>query len=320
MTDDELMQSEEYKEALNSKENQEAFLQLKQSEGKEPKGTFQTVDNENLIYPSTIKPKEAEQKQPLPPIQINEDEALVQKATQPQKYRNTGIAYFDNKEHLSIADAFLAKYLGADIREIDMNVNANVKKTDVGKIAGELTDIFSAGKNMADSLEDYENAGNAGDYSARLGRWITDKTGGVINVSSEGNQKVLSNSVRDTYDVAKALSDGKTTNLDKEKAKDLVDNTAKTREMYYSGMLTGYEKLSNKANEKFTKAQAMGIPISQADNLKMQMLNSLKTELSKAQQSGMPLGEQFHKSKKVLNILNEKGDAGVAEALRMIYQ
>ena len=110
---------------------------------------------------------------------------------------------------------------------------------------------------------------------------------------------------------------GKRTNQNINDAKAVIDNTWKGRENYYAGVVSGLENGINFMNEKMSYMQNAGIPVSQSDSLKMYLLNELKKDLNTAQ-GKQPLSDSFERNREALGILNEKGDAGINEAIRLI--
>lgn len=306
----------EYTNALNDKANQEAFLAFKE---REKGNNFQNEGLENLNYADEgEKDKALNEANAQAPIMLKEDEANLLQAKQPKRYRNTGLAYFDNRENISIADAFLAKLLGVNISLIDMNLNANVKTTDITKFRGDMSKINVGIKDMTDSILDYESADDAGSWSNRMKRWLTDKTGGFIE-TNEHNGKILANSIRDTYNVADALADGKTTNLDKENAKNMVGNTIKTRDNYFAGMETSIDKVMNKGYEKVKSMEISGVKVPESDYLALDIAKILRDEIKEARINKTPMNERFFKAKEAQRLLYEQGDAAIPQALKLIY-
>lgn len=154
---------------------------------------------------------------------------------------------------------------------------------------------------------------------AGLGRKINDATNGFINLSNSANEKILSRNKMDAYTLASLMNGGagKRTNQNINDAKAVIDNTWKGRENYYAGVVSGLENGINFMNEKMSYMQNAGIPVSQSDGLKMYLLNELKKDLNTAQ-GKQPLSDSFERNRKALGILNEKGDAGINEAIRLI--
>lgn len=301
--------NEAFQNALNDEANQQEFLNAMQNN----KSLQESYNNSLNATQNT--PKEE-----------NEVEATT-KTLAPKFYRNTGISYFDNKEHLSLADAFLAKELGLNLSYVNMDLNANVKKTDIGKAKNELAGLFADSKSLLDGVSHYEKTyieqdGNTflnSHAMAGLGRKINDVTNGFINFSNNANEKILSRNKMDAYTLASLMNGGagKRTNQNINDAKAVIDNTWKGRENYYAGVVSGLENGINFMNEKMSYMQNAGIPVSQSDSLKMYLLNELKKDLNTAQ-GKQPLSDSFERNRKALGILNEKGDAGINEAMRLI--
>lgn len=304
--------NEAFQNALNDEANQKEFLNAMQN-------------NKSLqeSYNNSLNPP-----QNTPSNEENEVEATT-KTLAPKRYRNTGISLFDDKENINILEAFLAKQLGVDLRriDIDMNLNANVKKTDIGKAKNELAGLFADSKSLLDGVSHYEKTyleqdGNTflnSHVMAGLGRKINDATNGFINLSNSANEKILSRNKMDAYTLASLMNGGagKRTNQNINDAKAVIDNTWKGRENYYAGVVSGLENGINFMNEKMSYMQNAGIPVSQSDSLKMYLLNELKKDLNTAQ-GKQPLSDSFERNRKALGILNEKGDAGINEAMRLI--
>lgn len=324
--------SEEFTNALNDKANQEAFLKYK---AQQSGINTQTQGLDSLLYADEKAQTEAlkaqTQKQNTQIIP-NEDEAMLQEAQRPKRYRNTGVAYFDNKDNLTIADAFLAKQLGLNISYIDMNLNANIKTTDVGRAKNELASLFADSKSLLDGTVLYEDTYKAqggdgwffgkswGNFKAQLGRKLNSATNGLINPSSNANEKILSRNKLDTYTMASLMNGGagKRTNQNIKDAGEVIDNTWKGRENYYAGVVSGLENGLNYMNEKITYMENAGIPLSKSDTLKLYLLNEMKKDLTQAQK-GTALSANYKNNVKAMGILNEKGDKGIAEAMKLIY-
>lgn len=315
---------DEFTQALHDKALQEAFINYKNTN---PQSQNTPLDTNNLMFADTQTKENITNTYNPQETQSQEEFNHLQQATTPKRYRNTGISYFDNKEHLSLADAFLAKELGVNLSYVNMDLNANVKKTDIGKAKNELAGLFADSKSLLDGVSHYEKTyleqdGNTflnSHAMAGLGRKINDVTNGFINVSNSANEKILSRNKMDAYTLASLMNGGagKRTNQNINDAKAVIDNTWKGRENYYAGVVSGLENGINFMNEKMSYMQNAGIPVSQSDSLKMYLLNELKKDLNTAQ-GKQPLSDSFERSRKALGILNEKGDAGINEAIRLI--
>ena len=114
----------------NDKAMQEAFLKHKQNNTTSQE--LQTKYNKDDYIFANDSNTTSDTKQDNPQntqftTQEKETLGIINEVAN-HKYRNTGISYFDDRENLSLKDAFLANVLGADIRRIDVNLNANVKK------------------------------------------------------------------------------------------------------------------------------------------------------------------------------------------------
>lgn len=323
--------SEEFTNALNDKANQEAFLKYKS----EQSGiNTQTQGLDSLLYADEKAQTEAlknQSKAQTQQIIPNEDEAMLQEAQRPKRYRNTGVAYFDNKDNLTIADAFLAKQLGLNISYVDMNLNANIKTTDVGRAKNELASLFADSKSLLDGTVLYEDTYKAqggdgwfgkswGNWWAQAGRKLNSASNGLINLSSNANEKILSRNKLDTYTMASLMNGGagKRTNQNIKDAGEVIDNTWKGRENYYAGVVSGLENGLNYMNEKITYMENAGIPLSKSDTLKLYLLNEMKKDLTQAQK-GTALSNNYKNNVKAMGILNEKGDKGIAEAMKLFY-
>lgn len=315
---------DEFTQALHDKALQEAFINYKNTN---PQSQNTPLDTNNLMFADTQTKENITNTYNPQETQSQEEFNHLQQATTPKRYRNTGISYFDNKEHLSLADAFLAKELGVNLSYVNMDLNANVKKTDIGKAKNELAGLFADSKSLLDGVSHYEKTyleqdGNTflnSHAMAGLGRKINDATNGFINVSNSANEKILSRNKMDAYTLASLMNGGagKRTNQNINDAKAVIDNTWKGRENYYAGVVSGLENGINFMNEKMSYMQNAGIPVSQSDSLKMYLLNELKKDLNTAQ-GKQPLSDSFERNRKALGILNEKGDAGINEAIRLI--
>ena len=315
---------DEFTQALHDKALQEAFINYKNTN---PQSQNTPLDTNNLMFADTQTKENITNIYNPQETQSQEEFNHLQQATTPKLYRNTGISYFDNKEHLSLADAFLAKELGLNLSYVNMDLNANVKKTDIGKAKNELAGLFADSKSLLDGVSHYEKTYLEQDENtflnshamASLGRKINDATNGFINLSNSANEKILSRNKMDAYTLASLMNGGagKRTNQNINDAKAVIDNTWKGRENYYAGVVSGLENGINFMNEKMSYMQNAGIPVSQSDGLKMYLLNELKKDLNTAQ-GKQPLSDSFERNRKALGILNEKGDAGINEAIRLI--
>lgn len=315
---------DEFTQALHDKALQEAFINYKNTN---PQSQNTPLDTNNLTFADTQTKENITNTYNPQETQSQEELNHLQQATTPKLYRNTGISYFDRKEHLSLADAFLAKELGVNLSYVNMDLNANVKKTDIGKAKNELAGLFADSKSLLDGVSHYEKTYLEQDSNtflnshamASLGRKINDATNGFINLSNSANEKILSRNKMDAYTLASLMNGGagKRTNQNINDAKAVIDNTWKGRENYYAGVVSGLENGMNYMNEKMSYMQNAGIPVSQSDSLKMYLLNELKKDLNTAQ-GKQPLSDSFERNRKALGVLNEKGDAGINEAIRLI--
>lgn len=315
---------DEFTQALHDKALQEAFINYKNTN---PQSQNTPLDTNNLTFADTQTKENITNTYNPQETQSQEELNHLQQATTPKLYRNTGISYFDRKEHLSLADAFLAKELGINLSYVNMDLNANVKKTDIGKAKNELAGLFADSKSLLDGVSHYEKTYLEQDSNtflnshamASLGRKINDATNGFINLSNSANEKILSRNKMDAYTLASLMNGGagKRTNQNINDAKAVIDNTWKGRENYYAGVVSGLENGMNYMNEKMSYMQNAGIPVSQSDSLKMYLLNELKKDLNTAQ-GKQPLSDSFERNRKALGVLNEKGDAGINEAIRLI--
>lgn len=315
---------DEFTQALHDKAMQEAFINYKNTNAQSQNTP---LDTNNLTFADTQTKENITNTYNPQETQSQEELNHLQQATTPKLYRNTGISYFDNKEHLSLADAFLAKELGINLSYVNMDLNANVKKTDIGKAKNELAGLFADSKSLLDGVSHYEKTYLEQDSNtflnshamASLGRKINDATNGFINFSNSANEKILSRNKMDAYTLASLMNGGagKRTNQNINDAKAVIDNTWKGRENYYAGVVSGLENGMNYMNEKMSYMQNAGIPVSQSDSLKMYLLNELKKDLNTAQ-GKQPLSDSFERNRKALGVLNEKGDAGINEAIRLI--
>lgn len=246
-----------------------------------------------------------------------------------QGYRNTGIPYFDNKERLDFQDAYLAKVLGANIQRIDLNanINANVKKADIGALRKNIADLNADQLRLFDSIGHYEDTYRKQDDSywganlaASTGRKIKNLTGGFVNFSSHDNEKVDANNQADVYSASTLIagSQGKRTNQTTKDAKTLVDNTWKSREDYYAGVQAVQNIGLSRLNEQIATAKAIGVPIAQSDLLKQRLLKQMNSYLGMAQ-NGDKLDKNFYTYNKAVHVLQEKGDDGINEALSLIF-
>lgn len=225
---------DEFTQALHDKALQEAFINYKNTN---PQSQNTPLDTNNLTFADTQTKENITNTYNPQETQSQEELNHLQQATTPKLYRNTGISYFDRKEHLSLADAFLAKELGINISYVNMDLNANVKKTDIGKAKNELAGLFADSKSLLDGVSHYEKTYLEQDSNtflnshamASLGRKINDATNGFINLSNSANEKILSRNKMDAYTLASLMNGGagKRTNQNINDAKAVIDNTWK---------------------------------------------------------------------------------------------
>ncbi len=305
--------NETFQNALNDEANQKEFLNAMQNNK-----SLQESYN-NSLNPPQNTPKEE-----------NEVEATT-KTLAPKRYRNTGISLFDDKENMNILEAFLAKQLGVDVRriDIDMNLNANVKRADVGKARGDIATQYADMKTLLDSAEHYEDVYQKQDNSyyganafSNVGRYLNYKSGGIFGfLSNEDNKKILTDNQRDEYAVARTLAGGagKVAVQHVKDAKDLYNNTLKSRGNYLAAVDSVLDQGVNNLNEKYHYTQSIGVPMSESDTLKMELINQLRGDLRRGQ-GGEALGQGYSKRVKALGILNEKGDGGVSEAIKLLRE
>lgn len=309
----------EYEDALNSKENQEAYLKYKQQQQNEPKSTFQTIDNENLLYSNDTKPIQTEEEKPQTQIKINDDEASVLQATQPQKYRNSGIAYFDNKKDLSIADAFLANYLKADIRLIDMNVNANVKKTNMNQALNKMYSTNNSIMQYTEGIDDYvvKDLGSVGDIISR--KW-NRFTGGALSWTSNDNKREqgLNESRARAYANIMSENPRGVTQKDMEISRGNVSTNYKDK----TGVIADTNNLltiaRNKQQEEFNKIEELGKEIPMAEQLKLQAIDNM----IKATSNGQYDSTKFTSNRNAILLLQQNKDdpRAIEKALQLIYK
>lgn len=289
------------------------------------------TDLNNFTFDSNTQEMQNQMQEPQPLSPSGEETlAIANNLQQPTRYRNTGIEYFDRLEKPTIGDLFLAKNLGLNMSYnfLDANINANVKKADIGKANNELASLMSDAQTILSGVQHYENTYNnqkndnliGSNFFAGLGRKFTDGTNGLINFSNADNEKILSNNKRDVYTLASLMVGGgsRRTNQNIKDASSLIDNTWKGRGHYYAAVSSGIESGLNFMNEKVSYMEAMGIPTLQSTKLKLKLLNDMKKDLQEAQ-GGEPLSKDYDKRVKALGILNEYGENGINQAVKIIF-
>lgn len=155
-----------------------------------------------------------------------------------QKYRNTGVDYFDRKGNLSLLDAYLAKQLGLNVsynfHKIDMKVD------NTSRLRQSLTGRNRFNKANAGFLKVTLNSTSFGNaewkndrhYLARVGATGADKAFGSLtnaNVPQDVLLAVLKNNIADN--LALGTPQG-ASNKNKEVAEDMLKTYADTERVF----------------------------------------------------------------------------------------
>ena len=313
-----------YTPEIKTQEEQESDLQSKflRSQNNNlinDKSNTEQPDKNDLILSSTQQSVE-NKKNTL--SQEAQETADIKDQIEQQRYRNTGIPYFDYKENLTLGDIFLAKnILNLDLSYANMNLNANVKNTDVKKARSEIAEIHKASSNLLNSIEDYDSHDESHEYGNSFNRWLLDKSGGLINFADKEDVRIVANTNQDVYEIAKIMKGGEKLAVDDRKqAREIYGNATRSREYYLNMMAKTFKNAANNANEKYSTNLDLGVNMSAAEDMKIKLLNSMANNLDEASKSEiLKLNKEFYKQKRAYQLLQEKGDAGINEAIHLLY-
>ncbi len=114
-----------------------------------------------------------------------------------QKYRNTGVDYFDRKGNLSLLDAYLAKQLGLNVsynfHKIDMKVDNRTRNVNLTKSYNDFANSLSSIKKLGLGQGSIANASSGNIVVDSLGK-LGDKTLlGYVNFLTDARAANASN-------------------------------------------------------------------------------------------------------------------------------
>ena len=204
-----------------------------------------------------------------------QETADIKDQMQQKRYRNTGIAYFDNKENLSLGDAYLAKMLNLDVSYIDMNLNANVnqKKTNVNQALSAMYENNNAVLQYSEGMNDYFN-NELDSVGNRISRGINRATGGFTWSSTENKRENNLYEYR-KRGLAKMMSDNsKVTNKDLELAEGMMHKWGNKNETLAS-LNNFYQIARMKQQENMNKIEEIGFNIPEAEKIKLYAIDNL---------------------------------------------
>lgn len=114
-----------------------------------------------------------------------------------QKYRNTGVDYFDRKGNLSLLDAYLAKQLGLNVsynfHKIDMKVDNRTRNVNLTKSYNDFANSLSSIKKLGLGQGSIANASSGNIVVDSIGK-LGDKTLlGYVNILTDARAANASN-------------------------------------------------------------------------------------------------------------------------------
>lgn len=311
--------SEEFTNALNDKANQEAFLKYKS----EQSGiNTQTQGLDSLLYADEKAQTEAlknQSKAQTQQIIPNEDEAMLQEAQRPKRYRNTGVAYFDNKDNLTITDAFLAKQLGLNISYVDMNLNANVKKTNLNTVLNKIYSTNNAINQYTEGVDTYITE-NLGSWGNMISRGWNRLTGGAFSFTSNDNKKEQNLSEIRARSYANIMSENPrgVTQKDLDISRGITNTNYKDKSGLIADTQNFLQVARAKQQEEVNKLQEIGVEVPRETRMQLLALDNMIRSFEKGNYNR----KLFNRNREALKILSEnKGDAkSVEKALYMILE
>lgn len=238
---------------------------------------------------------------------------------QPTRYRNTGIPSIDYKQELTIGDLLLSRTLGLNLQYVDMNLNANVKNTDVTKTKTKLEGIIANANNVNHHIEEYEDE-NLGSLANRISRSIaaTPYIGGIWgNFASDANLKQNTRDVTLSYNVARTMGNGKLSNQDVKNAQEVVSSKNTSQNGYYAKMAEINNLALNELNAEINTAQATGIPVSYENLLAREALSNLVDEYNVSAGEGK-LTQRLRNNKQALELISKGDDESLAKAIKLM--
>lgn len=244
----------------------------------------------------------------------------LQQAIAPKYYRNTGVMAFDTKENLNLGELLFAKMLGLDVSRVDMNINANVKTRDMGKIEGEI-DVMTAGvEQFADSVERYMKYDKADDYWQILRRKGTYATRGIIGAGDSENSAIAMDLLDNANHVATMRANGGKppvhviTNAERQEQVALND-----RQNFINYKARTINDALAFMNQRLYTLQSNGVPLSQKRQLQVYLGQLMADELNKSRET-QEVDNRFYVAKEAFKILTKEGDAGVTKAMHLMQK
>lgn len=294
-------------------------------------------ENDKLFYGTDSNTENISQDNSQNPkiynLSANEQDTLqtaqdLQNATMPKMYRNTGVTYFDTKENLGLADVYLAKLLGLDVKRVDMNVNmnANVKMQDIGKTQSALNNMASTISNLNTGMEEYADE-NAGNWSGRTATQLMDLPYGFgalyqsipfIGPDTTSMKQHALNNDR-SYAYAKILTGGgKPTNMTITDAKSLASGANKTPQAYYANQAVINQRGLDEFNSVLRTAEMQGIPLTPEQYYRRDAIEKIVAGYNESSKDG-ELTKSTRDGIKAMQLLQTGRPDDTTKAIQLIY-
>ncbi|TLD79833.1 hypothetical protein LS68_009175 [Helicobacter sp. MIT 05-5293] len=180
---------------------------------------------ESLSFDDAKSSEEINAIQPPQEIPPSPQDMMIQ----PDKYegsyldkrRNTGVAYFDKKEHLSLMDAYLAKQLGLNVsyvfHKMDIKSDNTHRVTNQTKSVNEITKHLG---NAKSTIEMLIGMGGQKTFNEALKQGVKNVTFGAIGNTRDF--EVYKDRLLANYTVAKSRGDGRILAGELEQSKKLI--------------------------------------------------------------------------------------------------
>lgn len=294
-------EEQEFNNLLNSEEFNKFAAHAQQNTAQELPSI---EDNNDLILSQAQEQKDKEAKLAQNP---HEEELIgIAQQAAPRKFRNTGVSMFDNKEHLSIAEAYLAKLLGLNVSYtyMDANINADVKqkKTNMNQalntMHGNNNAVLSFTQGIPEYVEnDLGSTGNA--LSRAFNRW----SGGFFSFSSDANKKEQGYNEYRSRAVARIISDNPrgVTQKDMENARGLVSTNWKDSTGVMADTQNFLEMALIKQREEINKIDNLGLAVPEEERYKLIAIENMQKSLN----GGTMNTTKFNTNRKALQMLQE---------------
>lgn len=295
--------TEAYNAVLNSPEfNAFAQAQAQKNPTQESKADFSGL----LLDDATQKQANKEASTQLLAQEHSPDTQATHEAIHQKPMRNTGISYFDNKEHLSIADAYLAKLLGVNVSYtyMDANINADMrqKKTNMNQALNTMHGNNAAVLSFTQGVPEYvEN--DLGSTTNALSRAFNRWSGGFFSWSSDANKKEQGYNEYRSRAVARIISDNPrgVTQKDMENARGLVSTNWKDSTGFMADTQNFLEMALIKQREELNKIDNLGLRVPEEERYKLLAIENMQKALS----GGTMNETQFKANRQALQILHE---------------